>query len=97
MATIRITPEELRDASTFISGKGQEVAQDIESLKAKVNEVTNTWEGAAQSSFISSFLSLEDLFKQFPEIIEGISSQLKAAADTIEQADAEIAKAFSGN
>ena len=35
-----------------------------------------------------------DLLTQLDEILEGIASQLEAAANTIEQADQEVANAF---
>ena len=36
------------------------------------------------------------LTESFPEVITGISSQLTGAADAIETADEEVAKAFKG-
>ena len=36
------------------------------------------------------------LEKDFPEIMEGLATQLKAAADAIEAADEEVANAFRG-
>ena len=36
------------------------------------------------------------LKESFPDIIEGIESMMKGAADTIERADEEIANAYKG-
>ena len=67
-------------------------------LKAKIDEITGNWEGAAQSSFIETFESdMYPIMKDtLPEVLEGIASQMNGAADALEQADEEIANAFRG-
>ncbi len=95
MATIKITPEELRDAATSIKTKAGEIEQNINEVNEKVQFVVDNWEGAARDSFFEAFESLKgDLLTQLDEILEGIASQLEAAANTIEQADQEVANAF---
>lgn len=96
MAQIRITPEELRSASSFLKERLGSINTEVASLKSKIDEVTSNWEGASQSSFIETFESdMYPILKDtLPQVIEGISKQLEGAADAIEQADAEVAKAF---
>ncbi|NLP13963.1 MAG: WXG100 family type VII secretion target [Clostridium sp.] len=95
MATIKITPEELRDAAASIKTKAGEIEQNINEVNEKVQFVVDNWEGAARDSFFEAFESLKgDLLTQLDEILEGIASQLEAAANTIEQADQEVANAF---
>ena len=97
MSQIRMTPQELYDGATFINTKSETLKSELESLKSKVDEVTSNWEGAAQSSFVQSFEDLYRMFQeQFPPAVQGISEQMKAAAQAIEQTDAELSKAFSG-
>ena len=98
MAQIRITPEELRDAATFLDGSREDIAEKIAAVESKVNEVANNWEGAAQSSFIDSFTNdmLPLLKTDFPSVLEGVAEQLRGAAEAIETADAEVANAFKG-
>ena len=98
MATIKITPEELRSAADFLEQKLDAINAEVSALKGKIDEVAANWEGAAQSSFIESFEGdmypiLQDTM---PEVITGIAAQLDGAADAIEQADEEVAKAFRG-
>ena len=52
----------------------------------------------AQSSFIETFEGdMYPIMKDtLPEVLEGIASQMNGAADALEQADEEIAKAFRG-
>jgi WXG100 family type VII secretion target len=95
MATIKITPEELREASAVIKAKAGDIESSINEVNDKVQFVVENWEGAARDSFFEAFESLKgDLLTQLDEILEGIASQLEAAANTIEQADQEVANAF---
>lgn len=97
MASIKMTPQELRDAATFLEGKRDEIVSAVGDLKNKVDSTTAEWSGAAQSSFVESFQEmLPMLTESFPEVITGIASQLTGAADAIETADEEVAKAFKG-
>ncbi|MBQ8489997.1 MAG: WXG100 family type VII secretion target [Pseudobutyrivibrio sp.] len=98
MAQIRITPEELREGASFIQQKEEAINQEVAALKAKIDEITGNWEGAAQSSFIETFESdMYPIMKDtLPEVLEGIASQMNGAADALEQADEEIANAFRG-
>ena len=98
MAQIRITPEELRNAADFLAQRLEAINAEVSSLHDKIQEVAGNWEGAAQSSFIDTFEN--DMYPilrdTLPQVVEGIAGQLDGAADTIEQADEEIAKAFKG-
>ena len=98
MATIKITPEELRSAADFLEQKLDAINAEVSALKGKVDEVAANWEGAAQSSFIETFEGdMYPILKDtLPEVITGIAAQLDGAADAIEQADEEVAKAFGG-
>ena len=98
MAQIRITPEELREGASFIQQKEEAINQEVAALKAKIDEITGNWEGAAQSSFIETFEGdMYPIMKDtLPGVLEGIASQMNGAADALEQADEEIANAFRG-
>ena len=98
MAQIRVTPEELRNAANFLMQRLDAINNEVTSLHDKITEVTDNWEGASQSSFVETFES--DMYPilrdTLPQVVEGISGQLNGAADAIEQADEEVAKAFKG-
>lgn len=97
MASIKMTPQELRDAATFLGGKRGEIVSAVSAIKSKIDATTAEWEGSAQSSFIATFEEMLPILQQdFPETIEGIESMLTGAADALEQADSEIANAFKG-
>ncbi len=97
MASIKITPEELREAATTLEGKRDEIIAAVGVIESKVTQTTSEWSGAAQSSFVASFEEMLPTLKDtFPEVISGIAAQLKGAADALESADQEVAKAFRG-
>lgn len=97
MATIRMTPQELRDSASFLGGKREEIVQAVNQIKSRVDATTAEWEGAAQSSFITTFEEMLPMLTQdFPETIQGIEQMLTGAADALEEADSQIASAFSG-
>lgn len=96
--TIRITPEEMRSAAEYLTSTKEEIIEKVNSISAKIQELEQSWEGAAQSTFMENYEGeMKPLLeKDFPEIMEGLATQLKAAADAIEAADEEVANAFRG-
>ena len=90
--TIKMTPQELRDAASYINKKRTAILSEVKQLESKINQVTSGWEGASQSQFTDTFAPM--LKKDFPSVIEGIEGQLKGAADAIESADKQVADAF---
>lgn len=99
MATIiRMTPDELREAAEFIVTQRESISNEVNALISKINETADGWEGAAQSSFLDSFENnfKPVLEKDFPEMLTGLSEQLRAAADAIEDADEQVASALRG-
>ena len=99
MSQIRITPEELEDGASFIDQKRDSISSEVAALKSKIDEVAGNWEGAAQSAFLASFEELYNptLSQTFPQILEGISTQLKTAAQIMRDTDAQLQQAMSGN
>ena len=97
MASIRMTPQELRDSAAFLAGKRDEIVSAVNAIKSRVDSTTAEWEGSAQASFIVTFEEmLPMLTESFPETIQGIESMLTGAADALEEADSQIASAFKG-
>lgn len=97
MSSIKITPEELRNAATFLTGKKDEIVTAVGEIQTQVNNTTSEWEGSSQSAFVESFEEMLPMLQEtFPEVIEGIASMLTGAADALEQVDEEVANAFRG-
>lgn len=95
MAQIRITPEEIREAAEFLRQKRDEILNDVQDISRKIEDAASEWEGAAQSAFVESYDEMRPILEeQFPEVIEGIASQLVAVADTMEETDEQIAQSL---
>lgn len=94
--SIVMTPSELRTSATNIDGNRETIVETLATLDNTINQVTAGWQGASQSSFLASYEEMKKLLNEFPGVLEGISAQLNSAAQIIEDADAQIASAFSG-
>lgn len=93
---ITITPQELRDAAEYVMARQSAINDAVKELKTKLDDVCSRWEGDSQQAFIRQFdeIYTQLLSKQLPDVLEGVSQELKVAADTIEQADKELAGAM---
>ena len=70
----------------------------ISRLRNKIEDVASRWEGAAQESFIEQFMGdmYPILSETLPQIVEGLASELDAAANAIRETDESLASAFRG-
>lgn len=93
--TIRMTPDDLRNAASFVIDKSGSITGEINSLESKVNEIKSQWEGAAQSEFFITFDEIiRPIKEKLPETLEGISRMLTGAADDLTAADEAISQRF---
>ena len=99
MPTIKIVPEDLRAAASFIGDKRDSILGELQALKSKIDEIEPNFEGSAKAEFFNSFTEMYNntLTKTFPEVLEGIATQLTSVAEIMENADTEVAKALKGN
>jgi WXG100 family type VII secretion target len=93
---ISITPEELRTAAGNFTTKAGEVTDIITFLQGEVSRLESTWDGAAQDQFFLAFTDMTKVLQQFPEVCNGITGQLNAVAQTIEDTDAALASQLKG-
>ena len=95
---IMMTPQELNDGAAFLRQRLDAINQEVASLKSKIDDVTSRWEGASQQTFINQFES--DMYPilrdTLPQVIDGVASELDAAANAIRDTDTSIASAFKG-
>ena len=95
---IMMTPQELNDGATFLRQRLDAINDEVRQLKGRIDDVCSRWEGAAQQSFINQFESsmYPILNETLPQVIEGVASELDAAANAIRDTDSSLASAFSG-
>lgn len=96
--TIRITPQELTDASTYLGERLEAITTEANSLKSKLDEIGGRWEGAARTTFFEIFDNdmWPVLSKNLPDLINGIMGQLTGTAQAMEEADTQIAAKLRG-
>jgi WXG100 family type VII secretion target len=93
-----MTPQELNDGASFLRQRLDTINQEVLSLNSKIEDVISRWEGASQQSFVAQFESqmYPILRDTLPQVIEGVASELDAAANAIRDTDETIAGAFRG-
>ena len=94
---ITITPAELRTSANNFRAKSDEITDILKYLLTEVNNLESTWDGAAQDTFFAQYNELQTPLNQFPEILNGIASQLDAVAQTREETDNALASQLGGN
>lgn len=93
---ILITPEELREAADFLVAAKEEIVAKVNEVSNKIDEIAANWEGAAQSTFVDNYGEIKPtLDTDFPDIIQGLSEQLKTTADTLEETDEALASSMA--
>ncbi|MCI9143836.1 MAG: WXG100 family type VII secretion target [Lachnospiraceae bacterium] len=95
---IMMTPQELNDGAVFLRQRMEAMNEEVASLRNRIEDVASRWEGAAQESFIEQFMGdmYPILSETLPQIIEGLASELDAAANAIRETDESLASAFRG-
>ncbi|AXQ79412.1 WXG100 family type VII secretion target [Streptococcus chenjunshii] len=91
MATIKLTPEELRTSSQKYGTGATDIDQILTTLTNEQAVISENWSGSAFDSFEVQFNELSPKIKQFSQLLEDIQTQLNSVADTIEQTDQDIA------
>lgn len=95
-ARITISPEELRTSSTNFANKAGEIREILDYLRNEVDRLESTWDGAAQDQFFMTYEEMAKSLDQFPEVVDGISQQLSAIAQTLEETDQALADSLKG-
>lgn len=95
---IVITPQELNDGASFLRQRLDIINQEVQSIKSKIDDIVSRWEGAAQQSFVNQFENemYPILRDTLPQVLEGVASELDAAANALRDTDQNLASAFGG-
>ena len=90
-------PQELNDGASFLRQR-RIINQEVQSIKSKIDDIVSRWEGAAQQSFVNQFENemYPILRDTLPQVLEGVASELDAAANALRDTDQNLASAFGG-
>ena len=95
---IIITPQELNDGAAFLKQRLASITEEVRSIQGRITDITAKWEGASQAAFVAQWET--DMYPilrdTLPQVVEGVAAELDAAANTLREADAQIAQAFKG-
>lgn len=92
---ITITPNELRVSSSNLRAKADDISSILQYVLYEVRNLESTWDGAAQDAFFIQFNELHSVLKQYPEILQGMASQLDVVASILEDTDNELVSQLS--
>lgn len=93
---ISISPQELNDAGASLISGAETIEELMTTLNTTVEGLRDNWSGDAQVSYFAEFDAQKTNISQFQSMISNFGAQLQAIATTIEQADAELSNALSG-
>lgn len=96
MATIKLTPDELRTSATKYTQGSQDIDQVLSSLTNEQSVIRENWEGTAFTSFDNKFEELKPKIQEFSQLLVDINEQLNKVANIIEQTDQDIASQIGG-
>jgi WXG100 family type VII secretion target len=91
MATIKLTPDELRTSAQKYTTGSEQIDEILSNLTAEQGVIADNWEGTAFDSFEEQFNELSPKIRDFAELLQSINQQLNKVAEIIEQTDADIA------
>lgn len=92
---IKMTPSELRDLATAVTGIRDEIVDKVSTMNSRINNDTAEWDGESKSQYFYDYEALlPTLQDTFPSVIENLAQKLTFAADKLEEADKDIASAI---
>lgn len=92
-----MTPSELRDLASTVTGIRDEIVTQVTTLNSRIEADTAEWDGESKSQYFTDYETLlPTLQETFPQVIEDLATKLTFAADKLEEADQDIATALKG-
>lgn len=94
---IKMTPSELRDLASTVTGIRDEIENQVSNMDSRINSDTAEWDGESKSQYFADYDALIPTLRDtFPQVIEDLATKLTFAADKLEEADQDIASAIKG-
>lgn len=99
MFEIKLKPEELVSTAEFLTNEHEQICSIVEEMVKCINNTVENWSGASQLQFVDTFTEqmAPALQESLPQVLEGISNQLKCSAETMKQTDESVSDALKNN
>lgn len=92
---IKMTPSELRDLASAVTGIRDDIVELVETMDGKIEAETAEWDGESKTQYFADYDAILPTLKEtFPQVIEDLATKLTFAANKLEEADQDIASAF---
>ena len=93
MATVKFTPEELRNIANKLQNEVTELTNDLSSIDNLLEEVKTAWTGADSNAFYTKAKEKRESIKEVVSIIETLPEGLNKIATEAEAAERDLAGA----
>jgi WXG100 family type VII secretion target len=90
MASIKITPENLRIEANELRKRNERHRQAYGNMDSLVHNLVSEWTGEAQAAFIATFEGNKSSFEKFAADIDAFAKLMDDAANRMEQTDREL-------
>lgn len=91
MSEIKLRADEARDKAQDVRDSKADAFDILDALRTRMNSLTDSFTGRTQEAFIGKLDEWKTSSDQLLEALDGLGEFLKAAADTIEQVDTDLA------
>lgn len=96
MASIRVTPETLESEGNELIGYGGDLADILNSINNKINEIIDGWDGLAQDAYFDMYTSMKESLDKFPELVNSLGEATVSSAQAFASVDEELQSNFKG-
>ena len=94
MSNIRISPEDMRGRADEYDQQAEAVGDVISAMDSLLEALQEEWEGKASEAYAVKFGELRPGFEKAQELIGEIAQALRDTAQSMEDADIQIASGF---
>lgn len=96
MASIRVTPETLETEGNDLIGYGGDLADILNSIDTKINEIIDGWDGLAQDAYFDMYTTMKESLDKFPELVNSLGEATVSSAQAFASVDEELQSSFKG-
>ena len=94
MASIRVTPEALNAQGNDLIGYSGDLADILNSIDSKINEIMDGWDGLAQDAYFDMYTTMKQSLDKFPELVHALGGATVSAAEAFSSVDEQLQSGF---
>lgn len=94
MASIRVTPETLNAQGNDLIGYAGNLAEVLNSINTKINEIIDGWDGLAQDAYFDMYTTMKDSLDKFPELVNALGEATVSSAEAFSNVDEQLSAGF---